>query len=655
MLSNFNASLAAESFRLLLPDEPVSPHSLMEPDGIGQNTFSLQIDGIQFHSLRNPEKEARRMLEGYAVSPDSLVILVGAGLGYIPAILMQESQCTVLWFEHDPRILSTALGLFDYRLKIKKGFLKAWIHLPNEKEFSELLKSRFSGNIHVIPHRPSLKYHSGYRQFFEYCVDAINRRSVNQATLARFDKVWARNISINLPFFSRGNPVSSLFNIASGKTAIVAGAGPSLWNEMPEIIRQRNSSILIAVDTAVKVLTRYGLDPDIIVSVDPQPINRHYLEDYRGHAILVTDPSTTFYTIARFPTLRTYFYETPFKLSRILSDIFEYPIGEISFGGSVSTNAYDLACKMGCNPIYLAGQDLAFTDSLAHCRGATLENYHAFKESRLITRETYNFRQIYALPARFVKTYSGRQSRTNDKLLIFIRWFEQRIAADQWKGLNVYRFSKNGAVIAALRPLENLDSNNASVTEKHDSLIANQHPSFSFVHGMVSWQRESVQDSPVERLRSRLIFLRHSLADYIQKIEILIHQVKALIGHIEQTPVDGRKNTFFIIYNQLNEKITQMEQKILDETSLNHILGDSLQRLIYSLENPSENGDEGETESPAWQNEDDMFKSAVRTLRLYSGLRKSANNYLRWFHRTLSIMDRYFDSHSQIPASEKEP
>ena len=41
--------------------------------------------------------------------------------------------------------------------------------------------------------------------------------------------------------------------------------------------------------------------------------------------------------------------------------------------GSVLTTAYDLAVKLGCDPIVFIGADLAYTDAQPYCRGTVYE------------------------------------------------------------------------------------------------------------------------------------------------------------------------------------------------------------------------------------------------------------------------------------------
>jgi hypothetical protein len=68
--------------------------------------------------------------------------------------------------------------------------------------------------------------------------------------------------------------------------------------------------------------------------------------------------------------------------------------GEITHGGSVSTNAYDFARRCGCSPVYLCAQDLAFSRGLAHARGSYLDELIHLRTDRFAPATVFNRRQL---------------------------------------------------------------------------------------------------------------------------------------------------------------------------------------------------------------------------------------------------------------------
>jgi hypothetical protein len=99
--------------------------------------------------------------------------------------------------------------------------------------------------------------------------------------------------------------------------------------------------------------------------------------------------------------------------------------GEVTHGGSVSTNAYDFALKIGANPVILTGQDLSFTSGLAHARGSYLDEQMHIKTNRFLSEQDFNRKQLSALPKIFMNGIKGYQIFTNQKMVIFKNWFEK--------------------------------------------------------------------------------------------------------------------------------------------------------------------------------------------------------------------------------------
>lgn len=242
-------------------------------------------------------------------------------------------------------------------------------------------------------------------------------------------------------------PIGSLFGLCKGKADIlVCGAGPSLILSLEDIRTYRKNLILIAVDTALTVLWNAGIDPDLFFSVDPQALNTKYLEGYNGNAKIVFDPTSSYHSL-RLPGKfkKGFFTSSPFPLIKILSSKPEEEIGAVDFGGSVSTNSVSLAEKMEARNILLVGQDLSFPNKLAHCKGAVLEERLNHIESRKLRREYHNHKQMTALPVKRTRSIRGEEIRTNEKLLIFKKWFEEHPKKNPW-----FNFGKDGVILEGI-------------------------------------------------------------------------------------------------------------------------------------------------------------------------------------------------------------
>jgi hypothetical protein len=234
--------------------------------------------------------------------------------------------------------------------------------------------------------------------------------------------------------------VSALYGAFSGIPAIVVAAGPSLTESIPFIRKNIDRAVVIAVDTSYFVLRRHGIEPHFCVSVDPQVINARYFEgDRKSRTILVADPCAHPSALRLFKG-RIVMAGVPFDMMKWIEDVCGEK-GELAHGGSVSTNAYDLAKRLGCSKVILTGQDLAFSGGLAHARGSYLDEQSHLKVTRLWNEQMMNRFQLSALPKIMVRSISGGKAHTNQKMMIFISWFEKRNDPD------LVNATRNGSLI----------------------------------------------------------------------------------------------------------------------------------------------------------------------------------------------------------------
>jgi hypothetical protein len=68
---------------------------------------------------------------------------------------------------------------------------------------------------------------------------------------------------------------------------IIVAPGPSLEESLPLLYKNQNKVYIISVDSAVKVLSSYSIEPDYIIAIDPQPIVYAHLFGINHHAIIV--------------------------------------------------------------------------------------------------------------------------------------------------------------------------------------------------------------------------------------------------------------------------------------------------------------------------------------------------------------------------------
>ncbi len=575
---------------------------------------NLLVDGIYFHSKHDPIVEAKRLLDGLKKSDESKVyIFFGAGLGYAVSEALKLSNVQVIWMECYAGILKSALSNHDYSQEIQSGRLKILLKPFTEDSLFSTFKGISVLPVTFIPHRPSVSWREAdYTECKYICEKFFQKKDVNIATLSRFEKIWTRNLIQNFPDIHHLTPVSYLFGIAKDLPIVVSGAGPSLYESLSDVKKYRENFILITVDTALHVLVGAGIEPDLIFSVDPQAINSSYLEGYTGSGYIVFDPTSSYHTLRLSEKFKQgFFTSSPFPLLQIYTKHLKVEAGDIPFGGSVSTNAVSLAELMGAYNVYFVGQDLAFTDGYAHCRGAILEERLNFKESRYFRREKHNYKQLTALPRLKSIGYDGEEYHSNEKMQIFQKWFGDRAEGRNWVNL-----SPKGAKIKGV-PRKNF-------RESFDNTTPELIRRIQFTKEAISnlTQNTSKKDFDLEA------FLKDTdrMLSELSQFTTTLKKGKQLAEKI-YTLIQKKGNTA----KEINELLTQMNQideEVSSKKNLNEVIGMSVQRTILTIT-------EGyETNLTLDEKKNPHLGVAQKSILLYTGLYEGASLIKRLLKKT---------------------
>lgn len=218
--------------------------------------------------------------------------------------------------------------------------------------------------------------------------------------------LWGVKSALGLDTFIRRqldnlaeNRVSAkvLTGLFHGKTAVLLAGGPSLDDVLPWLLEHRGQVAVIAVSRVSRRLLEVGITPDILVSVDPNPVNFDVSNEmfrFVDTSLLVSSYQVCPYILGQWGGDSVYWgnlfpWDSPLN-----------PNTAVSMGPTVTNVAFDTALEMGFSQIVLAGVDLCYSrDGRSHAR-ASLE--HAIG-ARLINTdvqvETYGGWLAYTHPA----------------------------------------------------------------------------------------------------------------------------------------------------------------------------------------------------------------------------------------------------------------
>ena len=386
---------------------------------------------LQLHG-RDPAREAKQLVaDALAERPEAQwLVVVGLGLGYLlDELERREWSGRVLAIEPVAQVIRQWLSRRDWRPWLTTGRLRLLIG-PEYHGVSECrplagdggaepawLVSSVASRTH--PDAPARAKVIVDRLRFEVRANAQARREHG----ARYLLNTLRNIGA----LHHAADVNGLTNLTPGVPAIVVGAGPSLDRVLPSLRRAREHAVIVAVDTALRPLLHAGIEPHVVVAVDPGEANVRHLVDLpacpRVH--LVAEGSVDRQSWASFPG-RSFAFNVadhhPWPWLRTVG----FAPGRLRAWGSVLTTAFDLACVLGANPVVFVGSDLAFTGARPYARGVSYEDDWRRLAEWGVVREEHWATQIGLWPLVEMPDIDGRTARTAAHLVAFRGWLVEQ-------------------------------------------------------------------------------------------------------------------------------------------------------------------------------------------------------------------------------------
>ena len=416
------------NIRELLKDLSPAPLSV-EPSKKEANILTVKLNNNYLYSKYAPMEETRRWITREIENKETIPLFAGLGLGYQLEIFIEQYPYTpLILIEPNLSLLKTALEIRDLR----KVFLHEKLIIILEENPSSLdipLQALAHKNIKFLPLQPLYNiYQEKFDIFKNYASKLLNRIQTNNNTLKKFGHLWIRNILLNTKTLLEANNVTDYLNWETSFPVLIIGAGPSLQKHIPFLREYQKRLVIVAVDTALSIIRREGIEPDFTLVVDPQHLNaQHLYHTSSPNSILIAEPSI-YPSIFRMPwrdialihstlpLMTTFEKETSFK-------------GELKSGGSVGTLAWDFAKELNTKEIYAVGLDLSYPSLRNYTEGTLysrkmLSSAHRFEPTQQQQWRTLLIKDKIKLPS-----YSqGEETLSDKRLLVYQRWLEDHIS-----------------------------------------------------------------------------------------------------------------------------------------------------------------------------------------------------------------------------------
>jgi hypothetical protein len=435
----------------------------------GSPTIRATLDDgrrLFLHSPYEPEREAKTWAADFRFGPRDLVILYGVGAGHGLQALLPKLGPQNLLIAVEP--LEAVLRAGNSLSCLNEARKDARVHWA--RNWSDVLKA-FDAIENSCWRQPRLVVTPVYRQLDPESLEEFAREFLKQknvldsfrATVFQSAETWQANLFANLPQLAQAAPISRVFGALQRKPAIIVSAGPSLEKNVELLREAKDHALIIATGTAARLLSTRGIHSDFVLAVDAGENNyaAHFQDISHPGSILAFDPTVHPMIPREHQGKKALF--TIYPDTEWLNHYIEESIGLIKTGGSVSNVAFDLACKLGADPVILIGQDLAYPSVSSHAPGSFSERFPTVVPQAWIEGDDQRLEaeaQTNGIANKFqhggrilIPAIGGGTVPTDRVLYSYLIWFEREIAT-LGSQRTVIDATEGGALIQGSRVLD---------------------------------------------------------------------------------------------------------------------------------------------------------------------------------------------------------
>lgn len=295
---------------------------------------------------------------------------------------MSEKSIVILWYLK-PKHLNYMLGKYDFSdLDTQIIFMCGEVDDDAMMSLNSWLLKRYAYNLTniqpIVKLRDDVEYIRSSREVLKFINDFRGNYKFQLGNDLNDTLIGIRNRIINLPKYCENPGFDEFINKhekdLKGKPAIIVSSGPSLDLNVHQLKYYQDKVIIFSADCSLQTLEKHEIVPHFVGSVERVFVT--YEVFYQNKKI----PQGTTYVgpaVVRPEILDS--LDQPFlsvfkerdQFGTWLDNITGGVKGSVWSGTSVAHMLTSLAHKMGCYPITLIGQDLAYTkDGVSHTASA---------------------------------------------------------------------------------------------------------------------------------------------------------------------------------------------------------------------------------------------------------------------------------------------
>ena len=384
------------------------------------------------------QEQMQKNFKGFELDNVKQAVFLGFGLGYevmffVQTIAKEHQTQSIIVIERDAEMFVAAMNVNDLTQIINNQNIYLFVGIK-EEELYNAFRTYFSKNLPQLLMcgvTQPLFTHSAMRLNKEYYIralqimyESIYHSIQNFGNCPADSLVGLENMLDNVNVIVNNPGINLLYDKFKGKPAIIVATGPSLKKNMHLLKGLEDKALIISCDASFKLLMNNGINPHMVTSLEREHEVQQFFDKFDKEEVkdiyMTTCPVLFNHVYESYegPKIIVYRNFDHFKWLEIERGILEIKLAS-------SNMAFKIAEALGCDPIILIGQDLAYGEN---------DETHATEVPFSSEGEG-----IFMIPGN-----NGQPIKTNSGWYNFLKAYEFDIA--QYKG-HVINCTEGGAYI----------------------------------------------------------------------------------------------------------------------------------------------------------------------------------------------------------------
>lgn len=497
-----------------------------------------------------------------------VVVFMGLGLGYhldryfrILGKKMGTRQIVV--FEKDIELFRLALSVSDFAQIIAQPDIHFFVGEAPEEIYVRLKTEILSVNdtvialksLKIIPLPTNILLESEYYQNILATLKNAARQIMVLTGNDSLDSfIGLQNMFHNIKHIFSNPGINSLYGKFTGRPGVLVAAGPSLNKNMHLLAGLQEKALILSCDSSFFPIMKKGIKPHLVTSMERTPgVDLFYsgVDNFDG-IYFVALPILMPESIDAFKGRKFIAYRGYSHFNWL-----EEEKGTLNVGISVANLAFKILTELGCDPIILIGQDLAYAeDGDTHVKGDIFGSRN----------EWYSSQPVIELEGN-----DGKLLKSEKSWVIMKNTYEEDIAAYKGTCINA---TEGGAKIlgSVVMPFKDAIEKYCKEAFKPDLILDKEYSNFS--------KRINTQDK-IKGIKKKMQESRNILGDSIVEFQEALEMTRQAEKEIIQPFLEKGSEDINM------ERLTMIEQKFLDLSDTfgkNRILWDLMAHTVNAYD-----------------------------------------------------------------------